>query len=43
MASIPETESMLGSEGKLKMATSGDRLYNKPIISAESIVYINKA
>lgn len=43
MASIPETESMLGSEAKLKLITSGAQLYNKPIVSSESVVFINKA
>jgi len=43
MASIPETESMNGSEAKLKLTTSGGHLYNRPIISAESVVFINKA
>ena len=43
MASIPETESMNGSEAKLKLTTSGGHLYNRPVISAESVVFINKA
>lgn len=42
-ASIPETESMLGNEASLKVATSGSLLYNKPIVSAESVVFINRA
>ncbi|QIA09142.1 glycosyl hydrolase [Draconibacterium halophilum] len=43
MASIPETESMNGSEGRLKLTTSGANLYNRPLISAESVVYGNRA
>lgn len=42
-ASIPETESMLGPEANLKIMTSGGHLYNKPIESAESVVFGNKA
>lgn len=38
-ASIPETESMLGTETNLKVMTSGGLLYNRPIVSAESIVF----
>lgn len=43
LASIPETESMLGSETNLKVMTSGGHLYNRPITSAESAVAINQA
>jgi hypothetical protein len=39
LASIPETESMLGSEANLKVMTSGALLYNRPIVSAESVVF----
>ena len=45
-ADIPETENMVfggGSEGGLKMASSGAMLYNKPLVSAESGVHINRA
>ncbi|MFG4003344.1 glycosyl hydrolase [Flavobacterium aquidurense] len=42
-ASIPETESMLGTETNLKIMTSGGLLYNRPIVSAESTVAINQA
>ncbi len=43
LASIPETESMLGSEANLKVMTSGALLYNRPIVTAESVVFINRA
>jgi hypothetical protein len=43
LASIPETESMLGPEAILKVMTSGAHLYNRPIVSAESVVFINRA
>jgi hypothetical protein len=43
LASIPETESMLGPEANLKVMTSGGHLYNRPIISAESVVFVNRA
>ena len=43
LASIPETESMQGPEANLKIMTSGGHLYNRPIISAESVVFINRA
>jgi hypothetical protein len=43
LASIPETESMLGPEANLKIMTSGGHLYNKPIISAESVVFSSRA
>ena len=39
LASIPETESMLGPEANLKIMTSGGHLYNRPIESAESVVF----
>lgn len=42
-ASIPETESMLGTETNIKIMTSGGLLYNRPIVSAESTVAINQA
>lgn len=40
-ASIPETEQLYseGSEGFLKLISSGAHLYNRPITSAESFVY----
>ncbi len=43
LASIPETESMLGSEANLKIMTSGGHLYNRPIVSAESVVFKDRA
>nr|WP_262891240.1 glycosyl hydrolase [Spirosoma utsteinense] len=43
LASIPETESMLGPEAILKVMASGAQLYNRPILSAESVVFINRA
>ncbi|WPV01970.1 glycosyl hydrolase [Mucilaginibacter sp. cycad4] len=46
LASIPETETMMqgmGSEGSMKLITSGAHLYNKPVTSAESAVFINRA
>ncbi|MEP7318495.1 MAG: glycosyl hydrolase, partial [Panacibacter sp.] len=43
MASIPETESMLGSEANLKVMTSGALLYNRPIVTAESVVFKDRA
>jgi hypothetical protein len=43
LASIPETESMLGPEANLKIMTSGAHLYNRPIASAESVVFSNRA
>ena len=43
LASIPETESMLGPEANLKIMTSGGHLYNRPIISAESVVFKDRA
>ncbi|SEM81084.1 alpha-L-rhamnosidase [Mucilaginibacter gossypiicola] len=42
-ASIPETESMLGPEANVKIMTSGGHLYNKPIISSESVVFNGRA
>jgi len=42
-ASIPETESMLGSEANLKVMTSGALLYNRPVITAESVVFAGRA
>lgn len=43
LASIPETESMLGPEADLKIMTSGALLYNRPIVTAESVVFSNRA
>lgn len=43
LASIPETESMLGSEANIKVMTSGALLYNRPVISGESVVFANRA
>lgn len=43
LASIPETESMLGPESNLKIMTSGGHLYNRPIESAESVVFAGRA
>ncbi len=43
LASIPETESMLGPEANLKIMTSGALLYNRPIVTAESVVFVNRA
>ncbi|MNQ28628.1 Glycosyl hydrolases family 2, sugar binding domain [compost metagenome] len=43
LASIPETESMLGAEANLKVMTSGSLLYNRPLMTAESTVAINQA
>jgi len=42
-ASIPETESMLGQEANLKVMASGAHLYNRPILSAESVVFAKRA
>ncbi len=41
-ASIPETESMLGQEAIIKVMASGAHLYNRPILSAESVVFSNR-
>lgn len=40
-SSIPETEQLFseGSEGFLKIVTSGAHLYNRPLITSESVVY----
>jgi hypothetical protein len=43
LASIPETESMLGSEANLKVMTSGALLHNRPIVTAESVVFAKRA
>ncbi len=43
LASIPEMESMLASEGNMKIVSSGAHLYNRPIISSESVVFINRS
>jgi alpha-L-rhamnosidase len=43
LASIPETETMVGPEAILKVMASGAHLYNRPILSAESIVFSNRA
>jgi len=42
-ASIPETENMLGPEANLKIMTSGGHLYNRPVESAESVVFKDRA
>ncbi|MES2794885.1 MAG: glycosyl hydrolase [Bacteroidota bacterium] len=42
-ASIPEMESMLASEGNMKIVSSGAHLYNRPIVSAESVVFVGRA
>ncbi|WP_435354851.1 glycosyl hydrolase [Emticicia sp. SJ17W-69] len=42
-ASIPEMESMLASEANMKIISSGAHLYNRPIISSESVVFVNRA
>ncbi len=43
LASIPEMESMLASEANMKIVSSGAHLYNRPIISSESVVFVNRA
>jgi hypothetical protein len=43
MASIPETESMAGAEVNLKIMSSGAHLYNRPLLSAESVVFAKRA
>lgn len=43
LASIPETESMLGAEAAMKIMTSGALLYNQPVMTAESVVFGNRA
>ncbi|MCW3807741.1 glycosyl hydrolase [Plebeiibacterium marinum] len=45
LADIPECETMQfnkGSEGAYKLITSGAHLYNRPLISCESAVYIKR-
>ena len=42
-ASIPETESMSGAEASLKIQASGAHLYNRPILSCESAVYMYRS
>ncbi|MBQ9173591.1 MAG: glycosyl hydrolase family 2 [Bacteroidales bacterium] len=45
-ASIPETECMMfggGTEGALKIVSSGAMLYNRPLVSAESGVHYGRA
>ncbi len=44
-SSIPETEQLYaeGAEGFLKVVTSGAHLYNRPVTSAEAIVYRHRA
>jgi hypothetical protein len=42
-SSIPETESMLGKEVVMKIMTSGAHLYNRPVITSESVVFQKKA
>ncbi len=41
-ASIPETESMLGVDANLKIMGSGAHLYNRPVLSAESVVFAKR-
>jgi len=41
-ASIPEAESMLESEALIKQLSSGAHLYNRPIVSAESVVFSDR-
>ncbi len=43
LTSIPETESMLGPEASVKIMTSGALLYNRPLVTAESVVFANRA
>ena len=43
LASIPETETMVGPEAILKVMAAGAHLYNRPILSAESIVFSGRA
>ena len=42
-AAIPETESMLQQEANLKIMSSGAHLYNRPVVSAESVVIKSRA
>ena len=42
-ASIPETETMVGPEAILKVMASSAHLYNRPVLSAESVVFSNRA
>ena len=42
-ASIPETESMLSQEVILKVMASGAHLYNRPILSAELVVFSRRS
>lgn len=42
-ASIPEMESMLASEANMKIVSSGAHLYNRPLVSSESVVFMNRA
>lgn len=42
-ASIPETETMLGPEANIKLMASGAHLYNRPILSSESVVFAKRA
>jgi len=42
-ASIPETESMLDAEAMIKVMASGAHLYNRPILSSESVVFAKRA
>lgn len=43
LASIPETETMVGPEAILKVMAAGAHLYNKPILSAESVVFSKRS
>jgi hypothetical protein len=42
-ASIPEMESMLASEANMKIVSSAAHLYNRPIVSSESVVFKDRA
>lgn len=42
LASIPETESMLGPEANLKIMASGAHLYNRPVLTAEAVVFAKR-
>lgn len=42
-SSIPETETMVGAEAGIKIQASGAHLYNRPILSCESAVYVNRS
>ncbi len=42
-ATQPETESMLGMDAAMKVMASGAHLYNRPVLSAESVVFSGRA